>query len=153
NGGPYAWTSTGGGCSVAATGTVTVTGGQLGGNNRGTAFTITNEGSGCTSRPTISVPAGAGAGTGGSIIPTVYQLTPHNFSSVFNVPGVDYPIGYDTTLSLQDPTIASLPSGASFAGTTVTLSTSAISSGAYNSSTGVVTLTMSASTSILAGDF
>jgi hypothetical protein len=120
--GTYTWTSSGGGCSVGATGTITVLGGQLGGAARGTAgnYSITNEGSGCTSRPTIAVPAGAGPGTGGTITATVYQLTPHNASPSWNVAGVDYPIGYDTTLSLKDPTTASLPSGCTFSGSTVT---------------------------------
>lgn len=97
-----------------------------------TTYTISNPGAGCTSRPTIAVPAGAGAGSGGSIIPTVYQVTPHNCGSNstcntalganFNVPGVDYPIGVDTTLTLSDPTAGGLPTGAAFSGHTVTIS-------------------------------
>jgi hypothetical protein len=118
--GTFAWTSSGGGCSVNAAGTVTVTGGALVFSNA--SYTISNGGSGCTSRPTISVPAGAGAGTGGSITPTVYQLTPHNAVPKWNVPGVDYPVGLDTTLTLSDPTTAGLPSGCSFSSPTVTCS-------------------------------
>lgn len=130
--GTYAWTSSGGGCSVNASGTITVSGGLLGGAAAGTPanFAISNGGSGCTSRPTISVPAGAGAGTGGSITATVYQLTPHNCKAItacnsqvasnWNIPGVDYPVGYDTTLALLDPTSAGLPSGCTFAAATVT---------------------------------
>lgn len=131
--GTYTWTSSGGGCSVAATGTVTVVGGIVGGQNvtngRGIPanYSITNGGTGCTSRPTIAIPAGAAGGSGASITPTVYQLTPHNASgtaigSNWNVAGVDYPVGYDTTLSLKDPTVtANLPSCASISGKTVTI--------------------------------
>ena len=60
--GTYAWSSTGGGCTAAAAGTVVVTGGVL------TSFTISNPGAGCTSAPAIAVPPGAGRpGTAGSI--------------------------------------------------------------------------------------
>lgn len=139
--GTYTWTTVGGGGS-GATGTVTVSaGGLLGGGSTGSAggFTISNQGSGYTSRPTIAVPVGAGVGTGGSITPTVYQLTAHNCTSVtacnsavtanWNVAGVDYPVGLDTTLTLADPTTAGLPSGATFSGSTVTL---AGSGGVFN---------------------
>jgi hypothetical protein len=127
--GTYTWVSTGGGCTTPATGTVTVSGGLLGGAARGTPanYSITNEGAGCTARPTIAIPSGAAGGTGASIIPTVYQLTPHNaaataIGSNWNVPGVDYPVGYDTTLTLKDPTVAgTLPSCASLSGASVTI--------------------------------
>jgi hypothetical protein len=125
--GTYAWTSTGGGCTTAASGNITVAGGILGGATRGTPanFAISNHGVGCTSRPTIAVPAGAGAGTGGLITPTVYQLTPHNAATTWSVAGVDYPVGYDTTLTLKDPTVtANLPACASFAGSAVTINAS-----------------------------
>lgn len=56
--GTYTWTSLGGGGS-GATGTITVSSGALGSPN-GMQYTITNQGSGYTSRPTIAVPAGAG---------------------------------------------------------------------------------------------
>lgn len=128
--GTFTWTSSGGGCSRNATGTITVSGGNLGGGTRGDLYTITDGGSDCTSRPTIAIPAGASGGSGGSIIPTVYQLTPHNCTVVtacnsavgsnWNVPGVDYPVGYDITLALKDPTSAGLPSGCTFSSPTVT---------------------------------
>lgn len=104
----YTWTSSGGGCSINAQGTVDVIGGKL------TNGLVSKEGSGCTSRPRISIPAGAGNGRGGSIVPTVYQSTPHNASTTYNLPGVDYPVGYDNTLSLRDPAGASLPECASY---------------------------------------
>jgi hypothetical protein len=132
--GTYTWTSSGGGCTTAASGTVTVSGGFLGGATRGQPayFTIANHGAGCTSNPTIAVPAGAGAGTGGSITPTTYTYTPHNAASIsangipnFNVPGVDYPVGYSRALTLKNPTTAgNLPSCASFSGHTVTITAS-----------------------------
>jgi hypothetical protein len=128
--GTYSWTSSGGGCTTNASGTITVSGGKLGGATRGTPanFAITTRGAGCTSRPTISVPGGAGAGTSGTITPVVYQLTPHNAAATignnWNVVGVDYPVGYDTTLTLADPTGAGLPSCASFSGSTVTINSS-----------------------------
>jgi hypothetical protein len=73
--GTYNWATTDGGGS-GATSTVTVSGGLLGGSDS-QGYTITNEGSGYTSRPTIVV-SGLSGGTGGSITPTVYQATPHN---------------------------------------------------------------------------
>lgn len=129
--GTYAWTSSGGGCSPNASGTVTVSGGQLGGGVRGSAanYAITTRGAGCTSQPTIAIPAGAGAGTGGGIVATVYQLTPHNCTSVtacnsavaanWNVAGVDYPIGVDTTLTLSNPSVTQ-PSGCTWSSPTLT---------------------------------
>ena len=115
----YVWTSNGGGCTTAATGTVDVSGGKL------TNGQITNEGAGCSARPNIPVPAAAGAGSGGRIVPTVYQLTPHNTTSTYNLPGVDYPVGYDTTMPLKDPTAGdTLPSCASYAGNFVTIKSS-----------------------------
>ena len=119
--GTYTWTSSGGGCSVNATGQVTVSGGNLGGP-AGVNYTISNAGSGCTSTPTISVPAGAGAGTNGSMTAVVYQATPHNASTTWNMPGVDYPIGYSRALSLLDPTNGSnLPGCATYASQQVTV--------------------------------
>jgi hypothetical protein len=118
--GTYTWTASGGGGS-GATGTVTVVGGALGGPS-GLLFTIANQGTGYTSRPKIAVPAGAGAGTGGSITPTVYQATPHNASTPWNMPGVDYYVGIPTGTVLRDPTTNGiLPSGATFSGHTVTV--------------------------------
>lgn len=63
--GTYTWTATGGGCSTEPVGTVTVAGAVL------TSATIgaTTQGVGCTSTPTIPIPGGAGAGSGGSITP------------------------------------------------------------------------------------
>ena len=122
SGGPYTWTSSGGGCSVNASGTVTVTSGYLGGPT-GISYTISNPGSGCTSRPTISIPAGAAGGSHGSMIANVYQATPHNASTPWNMPGVDYPVGYDRTLTLKDPTVqGNLPSGATVSGNAITIS-------------------------------
>lgn len=113
--GTYTWTTSGGGGS-GATGTITVSGGQLGGA-RGILYTISSEGSSYTSRPAIAVPAGAGAGTGGSITAMVHQKRPP-----WNAPGVDYYVGPPSGTSYLDPTNPSnLPSGAAFAGTTVTV--------------------------------
>ena len=117
-GGPYSWTSSGGGCSVGATGTVDVSGGKL------TNGVVSTPGAGCTSRPTIAIPGGAGGGTGGAIVPTVYQKTPHNAATPYNLPGVDYPVGYDTTLTLKDPTIGGLPSCATYSSGTVHINSS-----------------------------
>jgi hypothetical protein len=114
--GTFPWMSNGGGCSSKASGQITVARGVIGNSN----YTITNRGSGCTSRPTIFIPAGASGGSGGSIIPTVYQLTPHNSSPTYNLPGIDYNVGYDTTLTSADPTTGELPSGCTFSGHTVT---------------------------------
>ena len=119
--GTFSWISFGGGCSRNAKGTITVVGGWLGGM-RGGSWTIDDHGAGCTSRPAIAIPVEAGHGNRGRIVPTVYQRTPHNSSPSYNMPGIDYPVGYDTTLTLADPTFAALPSGATFSGHTVTIS-------------------------------
>jgi hypothetical protein len=122
--GTFVWVSSAGVCARAATGTVTVVEGKLGGATRGALYSITDEGSGCTSRPTIAVPAGAGTGVGGSIVPTVYQLTPHNAAVVvganWSVAGVDYPVGANTTLTFKDPMTGGLPTGCTVRGSTVT---------------------------------
>jgi hypothetical protein len=119
--GTYNWTASSGGGS-SATGTITVVNGALGGLT-GMQYTITNQGTGYTSRPTISVPAAAGAGSGGSIIPTVYQATPHSAATPWNMPGVDYHVGVPSDITVfKDPTSAAdLPVGASFSGHTVTV--------------------------------
>jgi len=118
--GTYTWTGSGGGGS-GATGTITVVSGALGGPN-GFQYTITNQGTLYTSRPTIAVPAGAGAGSGGLIVPTVYQATPHNATTPWNMPGVDYFVGVPNGTVLKDPTNgANLPAGATFSGHTVTV--------------------------------
>jgi hypothetical protein len=116
--GTYNWTTTGGGGSGAA-GTVTVSGGLLGGSDS-QGYTITNGGSGYTSRPTIVV--SLSGGTGGSITPTVYQATPHNAATPWNMPGVDYYVGIPSGTVLLDPTITgNLPAGATLSGSTVTI--------------------------------
>jgi hypothetical protein len=118
--GTFSWTTTGGGGASAA-GTVTVSGGQVGGNS-GQGYTITSEGSGYTSRPSIVV-AGLTGGSGASITPSVYQATPHNASTPWNMPGVDYYVGVPSGLALKDPTVSSsLPSGAAYASSVVTVS-------------------------------
>jgi phosphodiesterase/alkaline phosphatase D-like protein len=68
NGGPYAITFTGGGCTTEPTGVVSVAGGVL------TNAVLQTPGISCTSTPTAPVPAGAGSGTGGSI--TVNMASP-----------------------------------------------------------------------------
>lgn len=104
--GTYTWTASG--CSGSgATGTITVAGGKLAGTTS-QQYTISNEGSGYTCRPTVAIPGGAGGGSGGSIIPTVYQVRP-----AWGVPGVDYYVGYPTGTSFSDPS-TTLPSGASY---------------------------------------
>lgn len=127
--GTFSWTSSGGGCSSNASGTITVTGEAI--RNQTSSYTISSGGSGCTSRPTISIPAGATGGRGGRITPTVYQLTPHNASPKWNVPGVDYPVGHDTTLTLSDPTVGRLPCG-SFSGSTVTIASGTCTLNGYD---------------------
>jgi hypothetical protein len=118
--GTFTWTASGGGGS-GASGTITVVNGALGGT-AGLLYTITNQGTGYTGRPTIAVPAAAGAGSGGSIVPTVYQATPHNAATPWNMPGVDYYVGVPSGTALKDPTsAANLPAGASFSGHTVTV--------------------------------
>ena len=114
--GTYTWTA----ASGTATGSITVAGGKLGGPN-GLKYTIANQGTGYTSRPAISVPAGAGSGTGGSITPTVYQATPHNAATPWNMPGVDYYVGYPAGQVFKDPTIDTLPTGATLSGNIVTI--------------------------------
>ena len=118
--GVYQWTTTGGGGS-GATGTITVSGGFLGGSDS-QGYTISNEGSGYTSQPTISI-AGLSGGSGGSVKPTVYQATPHSASQPWNMPGVDYSVGIPVGTTLKDPTVASnLPTGATYSSSTVTVS-------------------------------
>ncbi len=119
--GTYNWTASGSGGS-AASGTVAVLGGALGGST-GLLYTIANQGTHYTSRPAIAVPPAAGAGIGGSITPTVYQATPHNASTPWNMPGVDYYVGIPPSVtSLKDPTInGNLPPGATLSGNTVTV--------------------------------
>lgn len=68
--GTYALTVTGGGTGSGFTGTVTVSGNAL------TSFAISNVGKGYPQTATISVPGGAGAGTGGTITPTIATLAP-----------------------------------------------------------------------------
>jgi hypothetical protein len=75
----------------------------------------------------------------------VYQLTPHNASTAWNVPGVDYPVGYDTTLNLQDPTIAALPSDCTSSSSTVTCSGSGGTLNGYDFSLHNTNLVISAS--------
>ena len=144
-GGPYSWTATGGGCAVEPAGTVTVTGGNLGGS-AGLSYTITTAGSGCTSRPTIAIPAGAGAGSNGAMVAVLYTSTPHNQATPYNVPGVDYPVGYDRTLSLKDPTVqGNLPSGATVSGSTVTISGNNVTLNGYDFCSHSASLTINAS--------
>jgi hypothetical protein len=118
--GTFIWTASGGGGS-GATGTVTIVGGALGGPT-GTLYTISNQGSGYTGRPTISLPAEASSCKDSSIIPTVYQATPHNAVSPWNMPGVDYHAGIPEKTILKDPTLTdSLPAGARYALSRVTV--------------------------------
>jgi hypothetical protein len=116
--GTYNWTTSGGG--LGASGTVSVIGGYLGGSNS-QAYTIANAGSGYTSRPTIVI-SGLSGGSGGLIVPSVYQATPHNAATPWNMPGVDYHVGIPSGTVLKDPTITgSLPAGASYSASTVTI--------------------------------
>jgi len=69
NGTNYALTASGGGGSGFA-GLIDVVSGHL------TNARITTPGHGFTSVPTIAVPAGAGAGSGGSITPTISTIAP-----------------------------------------------------------------------------
>jgi hypothetical protein len=118
--GTYQWTTTGGG-GGGASGTVTVSAGELG-NADNQGYTIAHPGSGYTSRPSIVV-AGLTGGQGGSITPSVYQATPHNASTPWNVAGVDYHVGIPSGTTLRDPTSAgNLPAGASYASSVVTVS-------------------------------
>ena len=118
--GTFNWT-TAGGIGTGATGTVTVSGGKLGGSNS-QDYTITNPGSNYISRPTIVV-SGLTGGRGGSIVSSVYQATPHNASTPWNMPGVDYYVGIPSGTTLKDPTTSgNLPSGANYSSPTVTIS-------------------------------
>jgi hypothetical protein len=83
---------------------------MLGGSN-GQDYTITNEGSGYTSRPSIVIEGTV------NITPSVYQATPHNAATPWNMPGVDYYVGIPSGTALKDPTdTANLPSGATYNG-------------------------------------
>lgn len=68
--GTYALSVTGGGAGSGFAGTVTVAGGVL------TSTNITNNGKLYPQTATISVPAGAGAGTLGTITPTIASIAP-----------------------------------------------------------------------------
>ncbi|MDE2100409.1 MAG: hypothetical protein KGL39_24365 [Patescibacteria group bacterium] len=68
--GTYALTVTNPGSGTGFAGTVTVSGGSL------TSYTITNVGSLYPQTATISIPSGAGSGTGGSITPTIQTIAP-----------------------------------------------------------------------------
>jgi hypothetical protein len=70
NGGPYVWTATGGGCSQEPQGFIVVGGpaevsGQIA-TDLG-RVDLAHPGVGCKSAPTVVIPSGAGAGTGGAI--------------------------------------------------------------------------------------
>lgn len=111
--GTYTWTTSG--CTgTGATGTITVAGGKLAGATS-QQYTISNEGSGYTCRPTIAIPAGAAGGSGGSITPTVYQARP-----AWAVCNVDYYCGVPVGTSFSDPS-TTLPSGAAYASNVVTV--------------------------------
>lgn len=144
--GTYSWVGAGGGCVIFPTGTITVSGGNLGGPS-GLSYTITNVGSGCTSRPTIATPAGAGAGSNGGLTSVLYTTTAHNVATTFNVPGVDYPVGYDRTLTLKNPVVnANLPSGATVSGTTVTINSNNVTLNGFDFCAHNASLTIPAST-------
>lgn len=111
--GTYTWTATG--CTGSgATGTITVAGGKLAGATS-QQYTISNEGTGYTCRPTIAIPSGASGGSGGQIVPTVYQARP-----AWAVCGVDYYCGVPSGTSFADPS-TTLPSGATYASNVVTV--------------------------------
>ena len=99
NGTGYVWTSSGGGCATNASGTVDVVGGVL------TNQIISSGGSGCTSLPTIAIPAGAGSGTGGAMYPMVYQVRPP-----WRVAGVDYAVGTNSGATFVAPSSGNIPS-------------------------------------------
>ena len=126
--GTFTWTSSHGGCSVNAAGTITIIAGVIGNDN----YTISSHGAGCTSRPIIFIPSQASGGRGGSITPSVYQLTPHNTPITYNLAGIDYPVGHDTALLLKDPTVDALPSCARFSGHTITVTTGDCSIDGWN---------------------
>jgi hypothetical protein len=137
--GTFNWQSTGGGCLTPAAGTVTVAAGQLGGPS-GTQYMIVRRGDGCTHRPIIPVPQDAGSGHGGSLTATVYQATPHNALSRWNMPGVDYKVGYDTTLTLKNPATDPLPEGARYSNHTVNIYQDNVILNGYNFCTAHVNL-------------
>lgn len=87
--GTYTWTATGGGCSTEPIGTVTVSGNAL------TSATIgaTTQGVGCTSGPTIPIPGGAGAGSGGSITPRWPSGLATNLSTPLTVGFIGQSVG------------------------------------------------------------
>jgi hypothetical protein len=117
--GTYNWTTVGGG-GAGARGTVVVSGGMLGGSDS-QGYAITNAGSGYTHRPIVVV-SGLSGGSGGSIKPTVYQATPHNAATPWNMPGVDYYVGIPNGTVLLDPTIqGNLPAGTRLNGSMVTI--------------------------------
>lgn len=111
--GTYTWTSTGGSCTTPASGTVTVTAGAVGGSYGG-SYTISNEGIGCTSKPSVAIPGGAGAGSGATITPTFY-----NGVAPWNVAGVNYAVGVSSSITLADPTTAP-PTGCTYASSFLT---------------------------------
>jgi hypothetical protein len=113
--GTYSWSSTGGGCSAQASGTVTVSGGKI------TAYAISVNGSGCTSRPTIAIPSGAGSGTGAEMITTVYQVTPHTEGATWSEAGVDFPVGVDAVDNVITVAPTGLPGCAAVSGHTVNI--------------------------------
>lgn len=94
--GTYALSVTGAGSGTGFAGTVTVSGGAL------SSYAITSIGKLYPSTATISIPAGAGSGTGGSITPTIANIAPKakylaivkNFLMVANT--------NDTTGGMQD---------------------------------------------------
>jgi len=78
----YSLTFSGGGGSGAA-GTVDVVGGLI------VNAVVTNAGSGYTSNPTVTLPAGIGPGSLGAVTAAVYQTRPP-----WKVAGTDYCVGY-----------------------------------------------------------
>jgi len=68
--GTYALSVTGAGSGVSFAGTVTVSGGAL------TSFSITNHGKLYPQSATIGIPAGAGGGSLGAIVPTIATIAP-----------------------------------------------------------------------------
>jgi len=84
NGTGYALSFSGGGCSAQPTGTIDVVGGSL------INAQLLTHGSGCTAGagPTVSLPGGVGAGTGGVVTTSVYSTRPS-----WNIAGVDYAVG------------------------------------------------------------
>lgn len=84
---------------------------------------VSTPGSGYTSRPTIVVGGSPGV-TGGAVVAQVYQTTPHNTATTFSLPGIDYGVSWDTTLSYKDPTVGgNLPGCATVAGSAPALVT------------------------------